>query len=241
MTIRTSIFCLLILAAFWPLSAFAMHIADGLLPASWAGLWFAIVAPFWLWGIREVRRLNSQSPYARPLLGLLGAAVFVISCLPVPVPFAGTCSHPCGAALAAIFLGPALTVVVSSVVLLLQALFLAHGGFTTLGANMFSMGVAGAFVGYGVYRLALRLHWGLGLAAFLAGLAADWITYATASFQLAIALHSDGSFLSMFLGMLVGFMPTQIPLGIVEGLITAGACLFIKRRKPELFNLRGTN
>ena len=63
-----------------------------------------------------------------PLVAMLGAAVFAISCMPVPVPTAGTCSHPCGTGLAAIFVGPSRAVLLTVVALILQALFLAHGG-----------------------------------------------------------------------------------------------------------------
>ncbi len=37
---------------------------------------------------------------------------------------------------------------------------LAHGGLTTLGANTFSMAIAGPFVSYGVYKLSLKLKLG---------------------------------------------------------------------------------
>ena len=39
------------------------------------------------------------------------------------------------------------------IVLLFQALLLAHGGLTTLGANTFSMAIAGPFVSFGIYKL----------------------------------------------------------------------------------------
>ena len=78
--------------------------------------------------------------------------------MPVPVPVVGSCSHPAGTGLAALMIGPAATAVIASIALFLQALFLAHGGLTTLGANLFSMGVAGAFAGYGAFLLARRLR-----------------------------------------------------------------------------------
>lgn len=43
-------------------------------------------------------------------------------------------------------------VVMGSIVLLFQALLLAHGGLTTLGANAMSMAVVGPLVAYGIYR-----------------------------------------------------------------------------------------
>jgi cobalt/nickel transport system permease protein len=108
--------------------ALAMHISEGILPAQWAILWFAVSAPFLFLGLRELRLRGERNAQLKPMIGLVGAAVFIISCMPIPVPAAGSCSHPCGTGIAAIFIGPMLTVVVTSVALVLQALFLAHGG-----------------------------------------------------------------------------------------------------------------
>ena len=220
-----------------PSPAFAMHISEGLLPAPWAVLWYAVAIPFVALGLRELQRRSQEFPYFKPLVGLVGAAVFLISCMPIPVPTAGTCSHPCGTGIAAILIGPGLTVVVASIALTLQALFLAHGGLTTLGANIVSMGVAGAYVGYGTYRIIRRLGLPWVMAAFLAGLLSDWATYAMTSVELAAALHGGESFSALLSLVLLAFVPTQIPLGILEGILCAGALRFVRSRKPELLRM----
>jgi cobalt/nickel transport system permease protein len=217
-----------------PATAFAMHIPEGVLPPQWAGLWYLTAIPFVLWGVRDLRIRSAQAPRFKPMVSLMGAAVFVISCMPIPVPIAGTCSHPCGTGLAAILIGPTLTVLVTSVALLLQALFLSHGGLTTLGANIMSMGVVGAFSGYAIFHLARRARIPVLPAAFLAGLLSDWMTYAMTSFELASALHGAGSMAKMFVGIAIAFIPTQLPLGILEGVISAGVYRFITSRRPDL-------
>ena len=126
---------------------------------------------------------------------------------------------------------------VASVALVLQALFLAHGGLTTLGADVVSMGVAGAFVGYGVFHLSLRMGVPWLAAAFLAGMLSDWATYSVTSFQLATALHDRESFRTLFSAILLAFVPTQLPLGLFEGFLSAGAYRFIKIRRPELLKI----
>jgi cobalt/nickel transport system permease protein len=232
---KTKILCLMGgIVLLCPGAAMAMHIAEGILPVHWAALWFALSVPFVAMGLRDLRLRTEQVPHFKPLVGLVGAAVFIISCMPIPVPTAGTCSHPCGTGLAAILIGPWLTVVVTSVALVLQALFLAHGGLSTLGADTLSMGVAGAFVGYGVFRLARRLGAGWVLAAFLAGMLSDWATYTVTSFELASALHGEGSLSTLFVAILAAFVPTQLPLGIFEGFLSAGAYRFMFTRRPEL-------
>jgi cobalt/nickel transport system permease protein len=56
------------------------------------------------------------------------------------------------------------------------------------------------------------------------------------SFQLASALHGAGSMAKMFLTIALAFCPTQIPLGILEGILTAGALAFIQVRRPEFLH-----
>lgn len=120
--------------------AFAMHISEGILPLGWAGVWFAAAAPFVGWGLYRLKAASVGDLSFKPLVGLMAAVVFIISCIPVPVPTAGTCAHPVGTAISAILLGPPISVLVATVALLIQALFLAHGGLSTLGANVVSMG-----------------------------------------------------------------------------------------------------
>jgi cobalt/nickel transport system permease protein len=218
----------------FPPPACAMHIADGILPVSWAAFWYLLAVPVVAMGLRAYRIKSERSPLFRPLAGFVGAAVFVISCMPIPVPYTGTTSHPCGTGLAAILLGPWLTAAISSVTLLLQALFLAHGGLTTLGANVFSMGIAGAFSGYAVFRVARWAGLSLFVSAFLAGLISDWATYATTAAMMALALHGDGSVVSLFLAIVTAFVPTQVPLGIMEGFVTAFAMRFLAERRADL-------
>jgi cobalt/nickel transport system permease protein len=232
------VFLLPFLAAFVLLesasNAYAMHISEGILPFGWAGLWFAIVIPFIAWGLYDLKRRAASDLSFKPLVGLIAAVVFIISCMPIPVPTAGTCSHPCGTGLAAILLGPGLSVLVASVALLIQALFLAHGGLSTFGANVFSMGVMGSLVGYGVFRVLRLGRINILVAGFLAGLLADWATYFSTSFELAAGIRGDALFLPLLWKIMVAFVPTQLPMGILEGAITAGMVGFLAKRRADL-------
>ncbi len=217
-----------------PLPARAMHLADGVLPLRWAVSFAAAAVPFVAVALALLRRRADGDPRLKPLVAMVAAAVFVLSAMPIPVPFAGTCSHPCGTGLAAVIVGPWMTVLVTVVALLLQALFLAHGGLTTLGADVLSMGVAGAFVGYGAFCLLRRARAPLPAAAFAAGLLSDWATYGVTSVELAAALHGARPFGQVAVAVALAFVPTQLPLGVLEALLTAGAVAFIARRRPDL-------
>jgi cobalt/nickel transport system permease protein len=220
--------------ALWPAPVQAMHLSEGVLPLDWAALWFLAAAPFVYWGLWEVGRRRAEDPRAMTMVAMIGAAIFVISCMPIPIPGVGSCSHPCGTGLGALLIGPGPTVVVASIALVFQALFLSHGGLTTLGANIVSMGVVGALSAYGSFRLLRRVGVPVFAAAFVAGMVSDWATYATTSLELAAALPNDCTVFAKFLYVAGLFVPTQLPLGIAEGVLTALAYRFVLVRRPEL-------
>jgi cobalt/nickel transport system permease protein len=219
--------------------AYAMHISEGILPLKWAGLWYLVALPFVALGISHIKKRSAIQPVFKPFLGLMGGVVFIISCLPIPVPLVGTCSHPCGTGIAAIFLGPVMSIFIASIALFIQALFLAHGGITTWGANIVSMGIAGSFAGYTAFKLLRKCNASLFVCGFAAGLAADWATYAATSIELALALHNREPILRLFVTILAAFIPTQLPLGILEGFLTGGMIVFVHRRRPDILATLG--
>lgn len=127
------------------MSASAMHIAEGYLPVGWAAGWGVVCVPFVVAGFLSIQKKVAQAPKAKILLAMCGAFAFVLSALKIPS-ITGSCSHPTGVGLGAILFGPMTMAVLGLIVLLFQALLLAHGGLTTLGANTFSMAIAGPIV-----------------------------------------------------------------------------------------------
>jgi len=214
--------------------AYAMHISEGILPFSWAAFWFILAIPFVAYGLYSLNKRSREDMSFKPLAGLMAAVVFIISCMPVPVPFAGTCSHPCGTGISGILVGPAISVVITAVALLIQAILLAHGGLSTLGADIVSMGVMGSFTGYFTFRILRAVRMNLAVAGFMAGLLADWATYLTTSVELASGIKGESAFLPLFWKVLVAFIPTQLPLGILEGAITAGMVILLYKKRPDL-------
>jgi cobalt/nickel transport system permease protein len=203
-----------------PKPAYAMHIMEGFLPVQWAIFWWVVALPFFLLGLRSLTRITKANPQLKLLLGLAGAFTFVLSALKMPS-VTGSCSHPTGTGLGAVLFGPLAMSVLGSLVLLFQALLLAHGGLTTLGANAFSMAIAGPFVAYWVYHLTIRLTGKQRIAIFLAAALADLVTYIITSMQLAMAFPAPvGGFMASFTKFAGIFAITQVPLAISEGLLT---------------------
>jgi len=206
-----------------------MHIMEGFLPIEHAVGWTVASAPFVAYGLHTVKKRIRENPEQRMLLGVAAAFTFVLSALKLPS-VTGSCSHPTGTGLGAILFGPAAMAPIGLVVLLFQALLLAHGGLTTLGANVFSMAIVGPFAAAALFHLARRLKLSFAVSVFIAASMADLLTYVTTSAQLAWAFPDPvsgfaGSF-AKFAGI---FAITQIPLAISEGLLTVVIFNALKR------------
>jgi cobalt/nickel transport system permease protein len=202
-----------------PTPALAMHIAEGYLPVGWAIFWWIAAIPFFGLGLRSITRITQAHPELKVLLALAGAFTFVLSALKIPS-VNGSSSHPTGTGLGTILFGPLAMSVMGGLVLLFQALLLAHGGLTTLGANAFSMAIVGPMVAYVVYN-AIAATGSQKIAVFCASLLEDLCTYLVTAVQLALAFPAvQGGFMAAFIKFVSVFAITQIPLAISEGLLT---------------------
>jgi cobalt/nickel transport system permease protein len=139
--------------------------------------------------------------------------------------------------MAAIILGPFPVAVISAVALFFQT-FVGHGGLTTIGANDFSMGIVGAFTGYGTWLAMRRGGFSIFIAAGMAGFIGDMLTYITAAFQLAISIHPEALFNYWGIFML-GYLPTQLPLAIMEFVFTGLVVRYIADVRPEMMKWAG--
>lgn len=209
--------CYILLGSATP--AQAMHIAEGFLPVQWAVFWWIVSLPFFLLGLRSLTRITKQNPELKLLLALAGAFTFVLSALKIPS-VTGSCSHPTGTGLGTILFGPLTMTVLGSLVLVFQAMLLAHGGLTTLGANVFSMAIVGPLVAYAIYSSVIKTG-KQKLAVFLAAMLGDLLTYLMTAVQLALAFPAvQGGFIASFAKFVGIFAITQLPLAISEGLLT---------------------
>jgi cobalt/nickel transport system permease protein len=216
-----------------------MHIMEGFLPPVHAAAWTAASLPFVVAGARSITKILRENPQAKLLLATSGAFAFVLSALKIPS-VTGSCSHPTGTGLGAVLFGPSVMVVLGAIVLLFQALLLAHGGITTLGANVFSMAIVGPWVAYGVFRGIRGVGGSLAVAVFFAAALGDLATYMVTAGQIALAFPDPVSGFTGAYAKFVGiFAFTQIPLAIIEGLLTVIIInLLTQYSRSELVGLR---
>lgn len=212
----------------------AMHIMEGYLPGGFCIAWGVICVPFLIAGFMSIKKTLNEHRNLITLLAMSGAFVFVISSLKIPS-VTGSCSHMTGTGLGAILFGPSAVSILGIIVLLFQAILLAHGGLTTLGANTFSMAIAGPFVSYGIFFVCKKCRVNKHISIFLAATLGDLFTYCVTAVQMALAHHADTTIMGAMGKFLLVFAPTQLPLAIIEGIITVLIIMGLETyAKPEL-------
>lgn len=215
-----------------------MHIAEGFLPPLHSAAWFAASAPFVVHGARAVVAESRAHPENRLLLAAAGAFTLVLSAIKLPSA-TGSSSHPTGTGLGAVLFRPPVMAFLGTIVLLFQAVLLAHGGLTTLGANVFAMAIVGPWCAYAAFRAVRGMGGPLPVGIFCAMALANLSTYVVTSLQLALAYPDvSGGFVGAAGKFLAIFAITQIPLAVAEGLLGVVAFGFLtKVAAPELSRL----
>lgn len=212
--------CAVAAAFAFPQAAGAMHIMEGHMPLAHCVAWGIICLPFLAAGTISIRRTLQKQRRLMILLAMSGAFIFVISSLKIPS-VTGSCSHMTGTGLSAILFGPVAASVLGVIVLIFQAILLAHGGLTSLGANTFSMAIAAPLLTWLLYQLGKKLKMNRRMNIFIAAALGDLFAYGITSLQLAIAYPSEtGGVTASAVKFLAVFAPTQLPLAIIEGILT---------------------
>lgn len=210
-----------------------MHIMEGYLPLEWCVIWYLIAIPFIVYGAHRIVRIVREHPEQKMTVALAGAFIFLISSLKLPS-VTGSSSHPTGTGLSVVLYGISCTAFLSTIVLVFQALLLAHGGLTTLGANCFSMGIVGPAVGLAVWAVLRRLRASVPASMFGAAFTADLVTYVVTALQLTICYHASG-YATALTDFLTTYAVTQVPLAFVEGVLFAMFAKYLVSTRPEIF------
>ena len=210
-----------------------MHIMEGFLDPIWCVAWFILAIPFVVLGAKKIIELMREQPEHKMTIALSGAFIFLLSSLKLPS-VTGSSSHPTGTGFSAVLYGVCVTSFLATIVLIFQALLLAHGGLTTLGANIFSMGVVGPFVGALIWVLLRKAKASIPVSMFFAALFADLITYVVTSIQMTL---NHGQSIDAFVSFMTNYAATQLPLALMEGILFFMFATYLVRNKPEIFDI----
>ena len=218
-----------------------MHLAEGTVQLGHAVLLACAAAPLLGWSLRGALSDAQADDSSRSMVAGATSLLFAATLLPIPVPVVGATSHICLTPLLALLLGLRRVIWPTFFVLTLQALFFAHGGITTLGANLLTLGVAGPAAGLALAMMGrgLGLHPApiVGVACAIGSL----VVYLADAVILAVSLSTLAPPQETFMAVLLGFAPIQLPLAVLEGFIAVGICRLLDLRRPDLLpkSLRG--
>jgi cobalt/nickel transport system permease protein len=191
-----------------------MHIADGILPATWCAVGHGIA----LAGIYVTGRKVEPDEVVR--MGLLSSAAFVVSLIHFPL--GGTSVHLGLFGLIGILLGRrALPVLYAT--LLFQALAFQHGGLLTLGVNTLNM-AAGALLAALIWTIP-----GLNdsLKAFAAGFVGIMAPALLIAAEFSLAGYGKGIY---FIGAV------YLAAAAIEASLTVAVLSLLRRVKPAVLS-----
>ncbi|MBO4502217.1 MAG: energy-coupling factor ABC transporter permease [Candidatus Methanomethylophilus sp.] len=219
-----------------------MHIMEGYLDPIWCLVWFIVMAPFFYFGVVKLRQILRDHPEQKMMVALSGAFIFLISSLKLPS-VTGSSAHPTGTGIAVVFYGVGVCAVLSTIVLIFQALLIAHGGFTTLGANCVSMGIIGPLVGLVFWKILRKANVGVFISMVVTAAIADLMTYVVTAIQMAlnVTTANNANFLDAFVDFMSVYAVTQVPLAIIEGLVLGMFAQYLVTARPDLFEIADKN
>jgi cobalt/nickel transport system permease protein len=200
-----------------------MHIPDGLLDFKTWGTAYGLSAGATAYALYKVRDTLDEKKI--PLLGITAAFVFAAQLLNFPVA-AGTSGHFLGAMLACIMVGPWAGFLVMVVVLVVQCLVFADGGFAALGANIFNMALVAGPLCYFLFAasksvMARKLSERTSLLVSTAFF--SWLSVVLAAAAAAVEI-------SIF-GPMIG---THMIIGVGEAVITTVVVAVVLQARPDL-------
>jgi len=196
-----------------------MHISEGVLsaPILISGMAMAVAGT-----AIGIRRLDTDRIAQT---GMLAASFFVASLIHVPAGFSSV--HLVMNGLLGILLGwaafPAILVA-----LILQAVFFQFGGFTTLGVNTFIMAAPAVICHYLFRNFVCKETVISSVAAFGCGALSIFLSGVIVGLSLYFTEKS-------FWSVVAAILAANVPVMIIEGIITVFCISFLKKVQPAMF------
>lgn len=195
-----------------------MHISEGVLSAPLLISGWAVSAPLLGYALKTLK------PHEIPLVASLSALFFVASF--IHVPFGVTNIHLVLVGIVGAFIGIQAFVAIL-VALFLQALLFSYGGLSVLGVNLAVMALP-ALLARVIFKRARASQYRQ-IGYFLVG----FFSILLASILLSLVLILEGEGFKSAAFAVFGF---NIPLMVIEGILTYLALSFLERYRPQLLD-----
>lgn len=208
-----------------------MHIPDGVLDTKTLVTTSVLGAGAVSYSLYQARTQLTAEKVKQ--MAAIGAFIFAAQMINIPIT-GGTSGHLLGAALAAILLGPWLGMLTLSLVLTIQCLLFADGGFLALGANIFCAAAVSVMAGYLVHVwLKDKVH--QLISSFIAG----WFSLLAGAASIGLALvWSNGT---SFMYTMQAMLSVHSLIGVIEASLTAAVVFAAtyKVREQQVLNVKG--
>ncbi len=225
-----------------------MLISDSLIPLSQCLVYMVIISIVLIsvsvWALIKIKGLEKEKLSGKKivmnsvLFFVMMFFCFLIQAFQIPVPY-GTSVGLIGAALVTIiFRSPWAALLVMTPVVLVQSVF-GYGGITTIGANLFTMGIIGGISGYYTYVLVRKIspeH--QNLLTIIGGFLAGFVSLIMIGISTTLELVIAGTF-PLVESMKFIFIYSMVA-GLAEGLMTALACVGIVIYKIKIHKQKPT-
>jgi len=213
-----------------------MHIPDGVLGTPVCAVTGALSAGAVGYSLFRLR--NDLADRTIPMTGMMAALIFAGQMVNFPIGLFGipaVSGHLMGGVLAAAVLGPWAGCLAIALVLMVQCLLFADGGIIALGANVFNMGVVGAWGGYAVLDVVRRML-GNGFRGTLTGvIVASWLSVVAAASVFCVELAFSPGMQDLNMTNIFSLMTLfHSAIGGGEAGITGGVVSFVSSHRPDL-------
>ena len=210
-----------------------MHMADALVSPQVAGITGLISAGVIFIATRKVR--NSDTDNIIPLMGVMGAFIFVSQMINFSVPGTGSSGHIIGGILLSSILGPWAAFITLSSVLIIQCLLFADGGLMAIGCNILNMAVCSCLIAYPFIYKPLMSYPASFTRIMFVSILSCLIGLELGAIFVTIQTELSGITALPFNKFLILMVSIHFLIGISEGIATGFILFFIQKFRPDLF------
>lgn len=211
-----------------------MHMSDALVSPAVAGVTAIISISLISIAILIERRRDNLTTI--PLMGVMGAFLFVAQMLNFAIPGTGSSGHIIGGILIAAVIGPWRAFLTITAVLVIQCLLFADGGILALGCNIINMGAISTLVAYPFIFKPLAGRNPNAKRVFLASILSSVFALTTAAFLVVVETSISGITLLPFVSFFLLMVPIHLIIGAVEGVATASVLTLIQKTRPVILD-----
>lgn len=216
-----------------------MHMSDALVSPAVAITTGLISATMIAVSIKKIQKDNDENII--PLMGVLGAFIFVAQMINFSIPGTGSSGHIIGGVLLSSILGPWAGFLVLTSVLIIQCLIFSDGGLMALGCNILNMGIISCLVAYPlIFRPMIKFPASFGKIMTISILTCI-VALELGAFAVSVETLASGITALPMNEFILFMLSIHFIIGACEGIATGTFIYFIQKSQPQLLNIKANN